>query len=182
MTFIAWLLIKKQRFISPLYAKGYSVCSDLSTRTRKWTLKSVFAVRSLLSLMPGAGCSWEHSGWVGLESTQTSCQSQTWSETDGKWWVSMTEEKSHHFEYKIWKCWPKWSASTVTFSSPVNASFISGEEDWWRGVRRDLRGSGSAEPGHSCLEGGVCSTTQTGAEDGGGCAEEATGWVFSATV
>lgn len=40
-------------------------------------------------LMPGAGCSWEHSGWVGLQSTQTSCQWQTWSGTDGKWWVSI---------------------------------------------------------------------------------------------
>ena len=57
----------------------------------------------------------------------------------------------------------------------MNASFISGEENRWRRVWGDLRGAGSVEPGHSCLEGGVCSATQTGAEDGGGCAEEASG-------
>lgn len=49
------------------------------------------------------------------------------------------------------------------------------EEDRWRWVWGDLRGFGSVKPGHSCLKGGVCSTTQTGAEDGGGCAEEASG-------
>ena len=50
-----------------------------------------------------------------------------------------------------------------------------GEEDRWRGVRGDLRGRGSAEPGHGGLEGGVGSAAQTGAEDGGGRAEEAAG-------
>lgn len=59
----------------------------------------------------------------------------------------------------------------TTMSTP----FISGKEDRWRGVWGDLRGFGSVEPGHGCLEGGVCSATQTGAEDGGGCVEEASG-------
>lgn len=53
--------------------------------------------------------------------------------------------------------------------------FFSDEEDRRRRVRGDLRGFGSVEPGHCCLEGGVRSAAQTGAEDGGGCAEEAPG-------
>lgn len=57
----------------------------------------------------------------------------------------------------------------------INIPFFSGKEDRWRRVWRDLRGFGSVEPGHCCLKGGVCSATQTGAEDGGGCAKEASG-------
>lgn len=60
----------------------------------------------------------------------------------------------------------------------INMIFVADKEDRWRRLWGDLRGSGSVEPGHCCLKGGVCSTTQTGAEDGGGCAEETSGWVM----
>lgn len=53
--------------------------------------------------------------------------------------------------------------------------FPSVEEDRRGRVWGDLRGSGSAEPGHRRPKGGVGSAAQTGAEDGGGCAEEAAG-------
>lgn len=49
------------------------------------------------------------------------------------------------------------------------------EEDWWWRVRRDLRGSGSADEGERGSEGGIGSAAQTGAEDGGGSAEETAG-------
>ena len=57
----------------------------------------------------------------------------------------------------------------------MSAPFIPGKEDRWRGLRGDLRGFGSVEPGHCCLKGGVCSTTQASAEDGGGRVEKASG-------
>lgn len=61
----------------------------------------------------------------------------------------------------------------------LNSTFSSirfaGEEDWWGRLRGDLRGTGSTEPGQRGPEGGVCTAAQTGAEDGGGCAEEAPG-------
>lgn len=51
----------------------------------------------------------------------------------------------------------------------------SGEEDRWRGLWGGLRSFGSVEPVHGCLKGRVRSTSQTGAQDGGGCVEETSG-------
>jgi len=49
------------------------------------------------------------------------------------------------------------------------------EEDRRRRVRGDLRGLGPADAGERGAEGGVGPAAQTGAEDGGGGAEEAAG-------
>lgn len=53
--------------------------------------------------------------------------------------------------------------------------YVIAEENWWRGLRRDLRGTGPANQVQRGAEGGVGSAAQAGAQDGGGCAEEATG-------
>lgn len=50
-----------------------------------------------------------------------------------------------------------------------------GEKDRGRWLRGDLRGGGSADADQRGAEGGVSPAAQTGAEDGGGCAEEAPG-------
>lgn len=55
------------------------------------------------------------------------------------------------------------------------ASPFPGEKDRGRWLRGDLRGSGSADADQRGAEGGVSPAAQTGAEDGGGCAEEAPG-------
>lgn len=51
----------------------------------------------------------------------------------------------------------------------------AGEEDWgWR-LWGDLRGGGLADADQCGLKGGVGTAAQTGAQDGGCCAEEAPG-------
>lgn len=50
-----------------------------------------------------------------------------------------------------------------------------GKKDWGWWVWRDLRGAGPADEDQRGAEGGVSPAAQTGAEDGGGRAEEAPG-------
>lgn len=54
-------------------------------------------------------------------------------------------------------------------------SRVPAEEDRRGRVRGDLRGPGPADAGERGAEGGVGPAAQTGAEDGGGGAEEAAG-------
>lgn len=62
-------------------------------------------------------------------------------------------------------------------------SRIPAEEDRRGRVWGDLRGPGPANAGERGAEGGVGPAAQTGAEDGGGGAEEAAGWdAFMFTV
>ena len=53
------------------------------------------------------------------------------------------------------------------------SSSLGSKEDRRRWLRRDLRGSGPGDSGAGGSEGGVSSAAQTGAQDGGGGAEEA---------
>lgn len=54
---------------------------------------------------------------------------------------------------------------------------VSGEEDWRRGVWRDLRGDGHRDEGAGGFEAGVCQAVEAGPQDGGGRPEETPGYV-----
>lgn len=64
----------------------------------------------------------------------------------------------------------------TNWSRVCPASCVPAEEDRRGRVRGDLRGLGPADAGERGAEGGVGPAAQTGAEDGGGGAEEAAGW------
>lgn len=75
-------------------------------------------------------------------------------------------------------CWT-WREITLLFGHlKIITPQSSGEEDRWRGLRGGLWSFGSVEPVHGCLKGRVRSTSQTSAQDGGGCVEETSGWVM----
>lgn len=64
---------------------------------------------------------------------------------------------------------------SAPLSLSLHVSLPPGQKDrGWR-VWRDLRGAGPADTDQRGVEGGVSSAAKTGAEDGGGRAEEAPG-------
>ena len=50
----------------------------------------------------------------------------------------------------------------------------SHQENWWRGLRRDLRRNRPRDQGTGRTQAGVCQTAEAGSEDGGGRSEETT--------